>query len=317
MCTTLSQLFLFYFFPFTFRTQQRPYNNPTETYRYYSLPFCQEHQIQEYGGGDDEDDEEDGAENADSTTADAPKKVGAQRHRQRLGESLIGNRRESTPYMIQFGDSVEERVLCSKTLTTSELKTLKDAIHEAYFFEMFVEDLPMWGYVGDVLDEDVIIGEVEGYSYTYLFTNLIFELGKNNDQIVSVSLRTDVDKKVDITKIDKPLDVTFTYQVRFFDDPTPWNQRMKKYIGSEFMPKALEIHWLSIINAVVLILLLMAFLTIIIMRILKNDLAKYMEIEDESLEEEEVCCNTVSGKTCFIFIFMILLHSLFIPLLFV
>ena len=266
-------------------THIRPYNNPSETYRYYSLPFCQEHQIQEYG-----DDEEGGgdAEAAPKEAASSKKKVGAQRHRQRLGESLIGNRRESTPYIVKFGDSVQDRTLCSKNLTADDIKIFKEAIHDSYFFEMYVEDLPMWGYIGDVMNEDVIMGEVEGLSHTYLFTNLIFEIGKNNDQIVSVSLRTDTDKKVDITKVDKPIDVAFTYQVRFFDDPTPWNQRMKKYAGSEFMPKALEIHWLSIINAVVLILLLMAFLTIIIMRILKNDLTKYMEIEDESLEEEEV-----------------------------
>jgi transmembrane 9 superfamily protein 1 len=266
----------------------RPYNNPSETYRYYSLPFCHEHEIQEYGDQEDDDENKGTSEASDKDASDTTKKVGALSHRQRLGESLIGNRRESTPYILKFGDSVEDRVLCSKTLTTDEIQIFKDAIHDSFFFEMYVEDLPMWGYVGDVMDEDVIIGEVEGYSHTYLFTNLIFEVGKNNDQIVSVSLRTDTDKRVDITKTDKPIDVTFTYQVRFFDDPTPWNQRMQKYAGSEFMPKALEIHWLSIINAVVLILLLLAFLTIIIMRILKNDLTKYMEIEDESLEEEEV-----------------------------
>jgi hypothetical protein len=34
--------------------------------------------------------------------------------------------------------------------------------------------------------------------------------------------------------------------------------------------------------------LLTAFLTIILMRVLKNDFSRYMEIDDSSMEEEEV-----------------------------
>jgi hypothetical protein len=54
-----------------------------------------------------------------------------------------------------------------------------------------VEDLPMWGYIGDISDEDVILGEVEG-SQTFLFPHLHFFLGYNKDQIVSAKVTTDV-----------------------------------------------------------------------------------------------------------------------------
>jgi transmembrane 9 superfamily protein 3 len=30
------------------------------------------------------------------------------------------------------------------------LKEFKDAIEADYFFEMFIDDLPMWGYLGEV-----------------------------------------------------------------------------------------------------------------------------------------------------------------------
>jgi hypothetical protein len=49
----------------------------------------------------------------------------------------------------------------------------------------------MWGYIGDASNEDMILGEVEG-SKTILFPHLHFKLGTNNDQIVSVSVITDV-----------------------------------------------------------------------------------------------------------------------------
>jgi Endomembrane protein 70 len=63
---------------------------------------------------------------------------------------------------------------------------------------------------------------------------------------------------------------------------------MTRYAESRFLPSSFEIHWLSIINSFVLVLLLTAFLTIILLRVLKNDFSRYMELDDEAVEEEEV-----------------------------
>jgi transmembrane 9 superfamily member 3 len=76
-------------------------------------------------------------------------------------------------------------------LDTEELTLFKEAIHNNYFFEMFVEDLPMWGYIGDAVDEDLILGE-SAQSRTYLFPHLHFYLGHNNNKIVSAKVTTDV-----------------------------------------------------------------------------------------------------------------------------
>lgn len=163
----------------------RPFNNPTETYRYYSLPFCQEHSTEE----------EEGAaaleENINLPDISKQKRVAAQRHRQRLGESIVGDRRETSPYEVTYGDSDEWRLLCKKLLTPKDLQAFKEAIHNDYFFEMLVEDLPMWGYIGEIEDEDLIIGETEG-SKTFLFTHLHFNLGHNSNQIVAAKVTTDV-----------------------------------------------------------------------------------------------------------------------------
>jgi hypothetical protein len=53
-----------------------------------------------------------------------------------------------------------------------------------------------------------------------------------------------------------------------------WEDRMSRYHDSRFLPGSFEIHWLSIINSLVLVLLLTAFLTIILMRVLKNDFTR-------------------------------------------
>ena len=49
---------------------------------------------------------------------------------------------------------------------------------------------------------------------------------------------------------------------------------MSRYAQYNFLPQSFEIHWLSIINSFVLVLLLTGFLSIILMRVLKNDFSK-------------------------------------------
>lgn len=161
---------------------------------------------------------------------------------------------------------------------------------------MFVEDLPMWGYVGDVSDEDVLLGEVEG-SKTYLFPHLHFKIGTNEGNIVSATVTTDSDRRVDITDTNKPTEVQFSYSVDWvWEKNLPWKYRMTRYHDSRFLPSSFEIHWLSIINSFVLVLLLTAFLTIILMRVLKNDFSRYMELDEETMEEEEVRLNCTDRK---------------------
>ena len=166
---------------FLHRASHSPFNNPTETYRYYSMPFCQSHSKEQPDDGNAEETEE----------RRTLQREGAIKHKQRLGESIVGDRRETSPYDITFLDSVDWRELCQITVEPADLKKFKDAIHNNYFFEMFVEDLPMWGYLGDFLDEDLIIGEISG-SQTYLFPHLHFFFGYNKDQIVTAKVTTDV-----------------------------------------------------------------------------------------------------------------------------
>lgn len=171
-----------------------PFNNPTETYRYYSLPFCHEHSTEEEEAEAAQEEDVELAALESVKGLDRVKRLGSLRHKQRFGESIVGDRRETSPYEISYLDSVKWRLLCKKKLVTEDLQKLKDAIHNNYFFEMFVEDLPMWGYIGDTADEDIIVGEVEG-SKTFLFTHLHFDLGYNNNQVVSAKVTTDVSNR--------------------------------------------------------------------------------------------------------------------------
>lgn len=247
-----------------------PFNNPMEKYRFYKLPFCKKHQEHE--------------------DVDKPRE-GAQRHKQRLGEKLAGDRRESSPYAVKFKEDFDNRVLCEETLTPDQLKQFGDAILNSYFFEMYVEDLAMWGYIGDVENED-LTGTSDSV-YLYPHHNFIF--GINNNQFVSALITTDVDKRVDISDTSKSKKVAFTYSVKFVEEEIKWKERMNRYTDSQFTTKSLDIHWLSIINSFVLVLLLTAFLTIILLRVLKNDFSKYMELDEETMDEEESGWKLIHG----------------------
>jgi transmembrane 9 superfamily protein 1 len=57
--------------------------------------------------------------------------------------------------------------------------------------------------------------------------------------------------------------------------------------------QSIEIHWLSIINSSVLVVLLTVFLAIILVKILKKDFARYLELDEEDFggDAEQVTYN--------------------------
>mmetsp|Transcript_43249 Transcript_43249/g.117081 ORF Transcript_43249/g.117081 Transcript_43249/m.117081 type:complete len:550 (+) Transcript_43249:564-2213(+) len=187
---------------------------------------------------------------------------------------------------------------------------------------MFLEDLPMWGYIGEVEGEDLLLGHLET-ARRYLYPHLHFSIGYNVDQIVSVNVSTNPQRKVDITDDLMETDVSFSYvagitrlylpsyqptkqpnnnnnnnrySVEWVPKPElTWENRMSRYHDSRFLPGTFEIHWLSIINSFVLVLLLTAFLTIILMRVLKNDFTRYMDVEEDEMGEEESGWKLIHG----------------------
>ena len=78
-----------------------------------------------------------------------------------------------------------------------------------------------------------------------------------------------------------PLRVTFSYSVSWHESAVAYEGRMEAYSQSNFLPATLEIHWLSIINSLVLVMLLTAFLAIILMRVIRNDFTRYMRADED------------------------------------
>jgi len=94
-----------------------PYSNPTETYRFYSLPLC-------------------------SPETPQSKKL-------TLTETLEGDIIQESSYKIIFLEESEKQ-LCTKEYNVTDLQRIRDAILQFYYFELFCDDLPVHGFIGTV-----------------------------------------------------------------------------------------------------------------------------------------------------------------------
>ncbi|CAA7403837.1 unnamed protein product [Spirodela intermedia] len=77
-----------------------PFSNPSETYRYYDLPFCSPGPVTE--------------------------------KRETLGEVLNGDRLVDAPYELRFRKDLQSKTICSRKLTKEEVAILRDAVEKEY-----------------------------------------------------------------------------------------------------------------------------------------------------------------------------------------
>ncbi|XP_064961284.1 transmembrane 9 superfamily member 3 [Musa acuminata AAA Group] len=226
-----------------------PFHNPSETYRYYDLPFCSPEHVTE------------------KTEA--------------LGEVLNGDRLVDAPYELNFLEEQRSKSLCKKNLSKEDVAKFRHAVSKDYYFEMYYDDLPLWGFLGKIEEVKTDSGKDKYFLFKHIHFNILY----NDDRVIEINVQTDPNINVDISE-DRKLDVEFLYSVTWKNTDISFEERMAKYSRTSSMPQHLEIHWFSIVNSCVTVLLLTGFLATILMRVLKNDFVKYSLIE-ESLEDQE------------------------------
>ncbi|KAF7235928.1 Transmembrane 9 superfamily member 1 [Varanus komodoensis] len=225
-----------------------PYHNPQETYHYYQLPVC------------------------------SPPNI---RHKSlTLGEVLDGDRMAESMYEIHFRENVDKKILCEMELSPEKVEHLRQAIEELYYFEFVVDDLPLRGFVG-YMEESGFLPHTHKIG---LWTHLDFHLEWNGDRIIYANVSIRNVKPTSLDDVQGVLSVTHTYSVRWSETSSEQRgeRRGSRSGDNGFFPRTLEIHWLSIINSMVLVFLLVGFVVVILMRVLKNDLARYNLDEEAS-----------------------------------
>ncbi|XP_051149742.1 transmembrane 9 superfamily member 1-like [Andrographis paniculata] len=227
-----------------------PYNNPQETYNYYSLPFCH-------------------------PAGKAAHKWGG------LGEVLGGNELIDSQIDIKFKRDVPKATICEIELDAAKAKQFKDAIDNSYWFELFMDDLPLWGFVGEVVpDRDRDNKHV-------LWTHKNFIINYNEDQIIHVNLTQHNPKPLEEGRL-----LELTYSVKWVPTNITYARRFDVYLDYPFFEH--QIHWFSVFNSFMMVIFLTGLVSMILMRTLRNDYAKYAR-EDDDLETLERDVSEESG----------------------
>ncbi|XP_065199205.1 transmembrane 9 superfamily member 3-like [Sycon ciliatum] len=215
-----------------------PYHNRQETYRFFSLPFC----------------------HGPQSSID--------HYHETLGESLQGIELEFSGLDIKFGAEKPQEKYCEIELSSDEtFKALEYSVKNHYWYQMFVDDLPIWGIVGDVQKG------ADGNDEYYVWTHKKLEFGFNGNQIVDVNLTSEA--KVKLVPGAK---LVFTYQVTWKKSSILFVKRFEKYLDPNFFQH--RIHWFSIFNSFMMVIFLIGLVSMILMRTLRKDYARYRRDEE-------------------------------------
>ncbi|KAI6701722.1 hypothetical protein NL676_016046 [Syzygium grande] len=228
-----------------------PYNNPQETYNYYSLPFCRApgNPAHKWGG---------------------------------LGEVLGGNELIDSQIEIKFRKNVEKGVICPLELDEGKVKQFKDAIENSYWFEFFMDDLPLWGFVGELHPD-----KNSDNNKHVLYTHKSISVKYNKNQIIHASLLPENPKPLEVGRT-----YDMTYSVKWEQTHVSFARRFDVYLDYPFFEH--QIHWFSIFNSFMMVIFLTGLVSMILMRTLRNDYAKYAR-EDDDLETLERDVSEESG----------------------
>ena len=144
------------------------------------------------------------------------------------------------------------------------------AIKEHYWYQCYLDDLPIWGMVGEVVGEDG--SQQQDHDY-YVYTRKDFVISYNEQNVIQVNLTSGAPVKVAVD-----MDVVFSYSVKWKKTQDAFQDRFSRYLDYSFFEH--QIHWFSIFNSFMMVIFLCGLVALILVRTLRNDYAKYARDDD-------------------------------------
>jgi transmembrane 9 superfamily protein 3 len=216
---------------------------------------------------------------------------------QSIGEYLGGHALRHSGHDITFTPEDKTETCVTAPLTTEQADLFKEAIHHRWFYQMYLDDLPVWGMVGELteknakfdLDKVQVLGkddkdrldhvhekdsEMQEYEpYVYTTRNLLIKY--NMDQIVQVDLTSDPKSLVLVKAGEK---YKFDLHVHWEKTEDEFHSRFDRYLDHDFFKH--PIHWFSVFNSFMMVLFLMGLVALILLRTLKKDYARFGIVAD-------------------------------------
>lgn len=207
-----------------------------------------------------------------------------------------------TGHDITFNDNNKTESCTTKLLTAEQVNQFSIAIQHRWFYQMYLDDLPVWGMVGELLpnDQDIAnkllqqgaskggegkddlsrldkVSDVPelGDLVPYVYTTRVLKIKYNNDQIVQVDLTSD---PMSLIKIEVGISYEFALNIQWESTTEEFHSRFDRYLDHDFFKH--PIHWFSVFNSFMMVLFLMGLVALILLRTLKKDYARYGIIND-------------------------------------
>jgi transmembrane 9 superfamily protein 3 len=187
---------------------------------------------------------------------------------------LEGNELRNSGFKVHFGVDVEKEVVCDTELDAADAAHFKSAVDQQYWYELYLDDLPMWGMVGEILRD-----ESSGQMVHHVFTHRSLSLTYNANRILEVNLTSEAPAPVDTNK-----KLRFTYSVHWRKSNKDFASRFDRYLESDFFEH--QIHWFSIFNSFMMVVFLCGLVALILLRTLRNDFARYAKGDMDGDEAE-------------------------------
>ena len=133
------------------------------------------------------------------------------------------------------------------------------SVKNHYWYQMYLDDLPIWGIVGEMEEKEF-----------YIWTHKKFEIGYNGDQIIDVNLTSEGKTKLKLGE-----EIAFSYEVTWKKSSLKFEVRLMmrmrktlllflhnfqdrfdKYLDPNFFQH--RIHWFSIFNSFMMVIFLVS-----------------------------------------------------------
>lgn len=239
-----------------------------------------------------------------------------------LGEVLRGDRIVNTPYDVRMAVNQTCRRLCSDIKWFSERSALvAHRIQHQYSVHLLIDNLPCatkfemlesgqpeyeHGYKLGFMDHG------KPYINNHLKLLLKYHTEDNNHyrvvgfEVETKSIRHDEykfdgeekcqfnekhNKQLVNTENQAATTVAFTYEIQWEKSDVRWASRWDTYLAM----RDVQIHWFSIVNSLVVVFFLSGILTMIIVRTLRRDIARYNKDNDIEDTMEETGWKLVHG----------------------
>jgi transmembrane 9 superfamily protein 3 len=171
---------------------------------------------------------------------------------------------------------VDREDICDMTLNAQSTAEFELAVDQSYWYELVMDDLPMWGMVGEVLRDDA-----HGRMEKHIFTHRSLSIAYSGKRIIEVNLTSE-----NPVPIEAGQKLSFTYTVQWKETNKPFESRFNRYLEYDFFEH--KIHWFSVFNSFMMVIFLCGLVALILLRTLRNDFARYAKDDDLDVEGMQV-----------------------------